>query len=119
LTSDSELSYRGEDGGKAHAEVNDVPIFRAHRFSEGRSECANIRPKWNSDIEDIPEEVRFLKAGAFEPSSSVQSFRIIESSNDERSKVIHLAAPNKIHGEASTETSPSKECSEGENYGQN
>jgi len=119
LASDSELSYGGEEGAKAHSQVNDVPVLRAHSFSEGRSECANVRPKWNSDTEDIPEEVRILEAGAFEPSYSVQSFRIIESSYDGRNKAIFLAAPNKIHGEASIETSPSKECSEGENYGPN
>jgi len=118
LASDSELSYGGEEGAKAHAEVNDVPILRAHSCSEGRSECANIRPKWNSDTEDILEEVRFLEAGASEPSYSVQSFRIIESSYGSN-KAINLAAPNKIYGEASIETSPSKECSEGKNYGPN
>jgi len=118
LASDSELSYGGEEGAKAPDEVDDVPSLRAHSFSEGRSESANKRPKWNSDTEDIPEEARFLEAGAVEPSFSAQFFRI-ESSYDERNEAIHIAAPNKIHGEASIETSPSKECSEGKNYGPN
>jgi len=119
LCSDSEISYGGEEGAKAPAHmINDGSILKTNSFSEGRSECANIRPEWNSDTEDLPEVVVFFKSAA-RLSSSVHSFRIMESSYDARNRSVHLAAPNKIDGEALVETSPSKEYSVGENEGRN
>jgi len=112
LGSDSEFSYGGEEGAKAPAHmINDRSILKANSFSEGRSECANIRPEWNSDSEDIPEVVVVFRSAGSGLSSSVHSFRIMESSYDAINKSIHLAAPNKIDGEIPVETSPSKEYS--------
>jgi len=67
---ESDNDYGGEEGAKPFGRLRNSSASQRKSYSEGRMEEENVRPDWQSELDDLPEVIHFFKASPSDHSSS-------------------------------------------------